>query len=116
MALTFRSSQPETKVVIEREPDGRQRVARATKNDGSTRHWDLRVEHPNGQSWGATFNGDGAAVVVALGQMLAGTENQWKQSRAAGDRPPPSRMAFDYNRRLSDDGAASISPIPTNRR
>jgi hypothetical protein len=114
MVLTFLSSRPEIKVVIEREADGRQRVARATKT-GSTRHWDLGVEHPNGQSWDATFNGDGAAVVVALGQLLAGTENQWKTSRAAGDRPPPSRMVFDYNRRLPDDGASSISPITTRR-
>src|SRR5437016_1157781 len=101
MTLTFRSSTPEMKVFIDRQPDGRQRVARATREAGA-RQWELRVEHPDGQTWNGSFNGERSEVVLALGQMLERTENEFDQAKARGDRPPaPSR---DLNVRVDEFG------------
>jgi hypothetical protein len=102
MVLTYKSSTPETRVVIEREPNGRQRVARATKDQSAARQWNLRVEHPNGRNWDGTFSGPSAEVTLALAQMLAQTEYEWVQDRERGDRPPS--QAADRNVRVHDDG------------
>jgi hypothetical protein len=109
MTLTFRSTAPETRVVIEREPDGRQRVARATRNPAATRHWDLRVEHPSGENWSGTFIGDTADVTLALAEMLRRSENEWKSDKSRGDRPRTE--PYDHNRRVVD-GVAPVQPIP----
>ena len=76
MTLTYRSSSPETKVFVDREPDGRQRVCRAERHSGD-RAWSLRLEHPDGQSWGGSFTGDAAELpqpllklAVAILQLL----------------------------------------------
>jgi hypothetical protein len=58
MVLTYRSTTPESRTVIEQQPDGRKRVAVATRSAGSTQHWDLKVTHPSGEFYNGTFNGD----------------------------------------------------------
>jgi hypothetical protein len=93
--LTFRSSSPETKVFIDREPDGRQRVCRATREHGE-RQWKLSLEHPDGTRWSGSFSGDKAELPLAMVRMLADRENEFVQGRARGDRPP--QPAFEYNR------------------
>ena|SRR5882724_11040518 len=108
MSLTYRSSTPEMKVFIDRQPDGRQRVARATREAGA-RQWDLRVEHPDGQFWNGSFNGDRAEVVLALGQMLERTENEFAQAKARGDKPPPPSR--DLNVRVDEFGGDVAAPI-----
>jgi hypothetical protein len=108
MTLTFRSTIPETRTIIQQEADGRRRVAVATRDLGSTARWDLRVTHPSGENWNGTFNGDGAHVVIALGEMLNRTANDFAVDKARGDRPKPP--AADHNRRV--EGFAPIRPIP----
>ena len=95
MSLVFRSSTPETSTVIEREADGRQRVAVATRDYGSTRQWNLLVEHPSGQTWNGTFSGPTSDVVAALDQMLAKTEHEFLVDKARGDRPRSVLSMFD---------------------
>lgn len=110
MVLTFRSSRSEERVVIERDDNGRQRVARATQSEHNRNHWTLIVEHPNGSSWNASYCGDGLQVVVALADMLGRTEHEYKDAKARGDRRP--EPMFDPNRRVND----AIAPIVPVRR
>ncbi len=109
MTLTFRTSTPEQRVVIEREPDGRQRVATATRNSGSHEHWDLKVTHPSGQNWNGTFNGSGVNVTVALAEMLARTQNEFRDDKARGDRPHRDQL-YDWSRRVDEHAVAPIRP------
>src|SRR6266513_4378319 len=96
MSLNFKSSGCETRVVIEREPDGRQRVARAVQSAHSRLNWDLRVEHPDGWCNVGSYNGDGANVVIALAEMLARSEHEYKSAKARGDKRP-NNMKRDTN-------------------
>ena len=99
MTLTYRSSSPETKVFVDREPDGRQRVCRAERHSGD-RAWSLRLEHPDGQSWGGSFTGDAAELPLAMAKMLADRQNEFVQARSRGDRPP--QEPYDPNRRIEN--------------
>ena len=111
MALSFRSSTPESQTIVQQDPDGRTRVAVAVRNLGSTRHWDLRVEHPSGQSWNGSFTGEKNEVPLALADMLNRTQNEFVSDKARGDRP--ASQPYDHNRRVVD----AVSPIiPTGRR
>jgi hypothetical protein len=114
MVLTYRSTTPETRVIIERESDGRQRVARATKAADSFRQWDLRVEHPSGQVRTGIFRGDGAEVNLALAQMLSDSEAEWRQEKARGDRPAPGQR--DLNAPVRTTGEMGMAPVRTYRR
>jgi hypothetical protein len=109
MALTYRSTTPETITIVEQESDGRSRVAVATKNLNATKHWDLVVQNPSGETWPGSFTGDKAEVPLALAQMLARTENQFKSDRARGDRP--AQPTYDHNRRVVES-ASPITRIP----
>ena len=86
MTLTFKSSMPEQRVIIERAPDGRQRVCRATQSDFNSKMWNWRLEHPSGEFWQGTFHGDGASVNVALAQMLVDKERDYLNDKARGDK------------------------------
>jgi hypothetical protein len=55
MVLTFKSSRRYEKILIEREPDGRQRVMRITQSDYNPRHWELREDRPSGGGKFGTF-------------------------------------------------------------
>jgi hypothetical protein len=113
MTLTYRSTTPETRILIERQSDGRQRVARAVKNPDSDRQWLLSVEHPSGRAMSGTFTGQPAEVNIALSQMLARTENEWITDRDRSDRPPP--QARDTSVRVYDDGRLAVPNIVPRR-
>src|ERR1700740_258652 len=87
MALSFRSSSPETRIFIHRQEDGRQRVCRAERHSGE-RQWKLSLEHPDGQRWSASFNGDQNELPLAIGHLLESKQNEFVQAKARGDRPP----------------------------
>lgn len=108
MSLVFRSSAPETKIFIDRQPDGRQRVARATRESGA-RQWTLKVEHPDGQTWNGSFNGQPGEVLLALGEMLSRTENEFAQAKARGDKPPETSR--DLNVRVDEVGGDVSAPV-----
>lgn len=108
MTLTFRSSIPESRIFIERDPDGRQRVARATRESGN-RQWALAVEHPAGQVFRGSFNGQPGEVVLAPGQMLSRTENEYVQAKARGDKPP--EKSRDLNVRVDEFGGDVSAPV-----
>jgi hypothetical protein len=110
MVLTFKSSGKEERVVIEREPDGRQRVARATQSDHNKHFWNLKVEHPDGFTQNGTYSGDGANVVIALAELLTRSENEFRTARVRGDRAP--QPVYDYHRPIG----AEVPIVPTNRR
>jgi hypothetical protein len=59
MVITFRSTGFEERIQIERQADGRQRVAKGRQSDYNPRHWDLELQHPSGQRWTDTFISDG---------------------------------------------------------
>jgi hypothetical protein len=102
MVLTFRSSTPEERVIIERSKDGSQRVCRATQTDYNPKMWNLSLEHPSGTRWNGTFCGDGNTVQVALTQMLMDKENDYREEAARGHRPPPETR--DRNVRVDQFG------------
>src|SRR4051794_23549253 len=98
--LTFRSSVPESKSIVEQQSDGRQRVALATKSHGSERSWELVVHHPSGRTWNGSFNGPTQDVIPALEAMLAKTENEYRNDKARSDRPWSDDR--DQNRSVND--------------
>jgi hypothetical protein len=109
MALTFRSSTPETFHIIGREPNGAQRVATATRVDGSGNRWNLQLQHPSGRSWKGDFHG--ANVIDALGELLNSKDVEYKQERSRGYRPEaPTR---DNSVSVNIDGT-SPPPIIQN--
>ena len=111
MVLTFRSTTPETRSIVETDSHGRQRIAIATRDYGSNRQWDLQVRHPNGQTWNGSYTGDTANLVVALDEMLKRSENDFVSDKS--DRPRSS-MQPDRNRSVND-GIAPVVPIPDRR-
>ena len=111
MALTFRSSTPETFRIIGQDSDGGTRVAEATKVPGQTSRWDLRLTHQSGRNWQATFHGPN--VLDALGELMNSKNSEFLQEKARGHRPEP--QPYDHNRQLPETG--DFSPIvPINRR
>ena len=113
MALTFKSTSQETKIVIDRAPDGRQRVGRAVQSTHNPEFWNLTVEHPNGQKWPGSFCGSDMEAVVALAEMMARTKNEYLQDRARGDRPPPETR--DLNTAVNDLGTPLVAPVTRRR-
>jgi len=102
MVLTFRSSRPAERVLIERGSDGTQRICRATQSDYNPKMWNLTLEHPSGMRWNGTFHGDGCTVNVALTQMLMDREIEYMHEIGRGHRPPP--QPHDRNVRVDDFG------------
>jgi hypothetical protein len=102
MVLTFKSSRREELVMVHREPDGRQRVARATQSDYNPRHWEVELQHPSGQVWSGTATGNKAEVGIVLTRLMSDHEQEFVQDRARGDRPPAENR--DHSVRISEDG------------
>jgi hypothetical protein len=113
MSLTFRSSTPEERVIIERGRDGSQRVCRAVQSDHNPKHWNLSLEHPSGMRWPATFHGDGNTVQVAMTQMMMDRENEYRNEAARGHRPAPQDR--DYSVRVDEFGNNIAAPITQRR-
>ena len=113
MVLTFRSSIPEERVIIERGKDGTQRVCRAVQTDYNQRMWNLRLEHPSGTSWNGTFHGDGNTVQVAMTQLLMDKEQEYREEAARGHRQAPAPR--DTNVRVDPFGNDVAAPIVPRR-
>ena len=81
----------ETKVLIERDANGRERKITAIAG-GNQRpgHWDILLEHPSGKRYPATFNGSHREVILAMENVLDSRRNEWRnndaQSNPRGDR------------------------------
>lgn len=108
MSLTFRSSIPQEFVICGRDPDGRTRMATATREGGNF-NWDMKLEHPSGRNWQATYHGEN--ILDALGELLSSKEIEFKQDKGRGDRPHTDQR-FDYNRAVDTDAPI----IPSNRK
>jgi hypothetical protein len=109
MALVFKSSSPEERVLLMRDADGNDRICRAVKEHSNTSQWKLTMTHPSGMTWRGSFNGDGNTVAVAMAQMLMDRENDYESERARGHRPPlPDR---DQNVRVNDIGDDVSAPV-----
>jgi hypothetical protein len=106
MALTFRSSTPEKFELVGTDPAGRRRVVTATKTPGAF-NWDLRLQHPSGRNWQATYHG--AGVLDAMGELMNSKNAEFLQDKARGDRPHEER--FDDNRSIVDGDIPPITPI-----
>ncbi len=104
MTLTFKSSTPEERVIIERNSIGAKRVARAVQSMDNPRSWDLSLEHPSGMRWNGTFHGDGNTVQLALTQMMMERENEFKSGTTYVER------RRDLNVRIMDDGSEFGNP------
>jgi predicted alpha/beta-hydrolase family hydrolase len=109
MAITFRSSRQAERVLIEREGNGTQRVAKATQSEHNDHVWKLRLEHPAGSSWDDTFTGNGTEVMVRLAQMMCDHELDYMHERNRNHRPPP--VTRDLNTSINDMGMDVSAPI-----
>jgi hypothetical protein len=109
MTLTFKSSRPEERVIIERDKTGRQRVCRAVQSDYNTKLWNLRLDHPSGETWSGTFHGDGNTVNLAMTQMMMDKERDYLDDKARGDKPrAPDR---DLNVKVDEFGRDIGAPV-----
>ena len=109
MVLTFKSSTPAERVLIERGSDGSQRVCRAVQADYNPNMWKLTLEHPSGTKFAGTFYGDGNNAMVALAQLLVEKENTYKEEAARGHKPRPAPL--DTNVPVPDAPYASPTTI-----
>jgi hypothetical protein len=105
MTLTYKSSIPESFVLVGREPDGRERRVVATKESGAF-NWNLRLQHPSGESWPGTYHGPNG-ILDAMAELMRSKDSEFKQDKARGDRP--RQPAFDPNRSI-DGYAPPIVP------
>jgi hypothetical protein len=95
-------------VITEFDENGRSRQAVATNRAGQKHHWDLLLEHPNGQRWdGSVTHGDKMDALVGLQNLLARTENQFIRDAERGDRAPQNLQTGPRDRIVSlpDDPA-----------
>jgi hypothetical protein len=108
MALTFRSSIPETFTLTGVDTTGRKRTVTATRESGEF-YWDMTLRHPSGQTWPARFHGPN--VLDAMSELMTSRDAEFKQDGARGDRPPAQMP--DHNRPVNDGLAhAPIIPAP----
>src|ERR1700761_1161663 len=105
MALTFRSSIPESFTLVGTDSDGRQRRVTATKRSDQF-YWDMRLDHPSGRNWQAQFSGP--QILDAMSELMRSRDTEFKQDKARGDRPHTE--PGDQSR--SVDGFAPIMADP----
>jgi hypothetical protein len=110
MALTYRSSTPEQKLVIDRAPDGRQRVGRAVASEHNPRFWNITIENPSGNVTPATYHGTGLEAVVAIADLMNRTAHEYEEERQRGD-VRKQNMLPDRNVALDENGNAVGNPI-----
>jgi hypothetical protein len=107
MPLTFRSSIPESFTITGRDPDGRTRTVIATKGANDF-NWNMRLQHPSGENWNATYRAPGGGnggILDAMSELMRSKDSEYKQDRARGDRPQQPK--FDYNQ--SAEGHAPVT-------
>ncbi len=89
MPLTFKSTRPERVTFIEENPDGRDRIVTATRDDaGSVPRWTLELTHPSGFSKVASYTGNRIGVGLAIDSLLDETRAQFAEEGRRGDRRP----------------------------
>jgi hypothetical protein len=108
VALTFKSTGQEVLLVVDRQPDGRQRVGRAVQSEHNAKWWDIKIEHPSGTVTRATYHGGKYEAGIAINDLMNRSANDFAQERARGDRPPP--RPYDANRSVDVENAP-IVPI-----
>lgn len=108
MSLTYRSSSPTKFEIIGTDPDGRRRVVTATKQP-SDFAWQMRLDHPSGRHWEASFHGGN--ILDGMTELLASKDAEFVNDKARGDKR--HEPAYDYSRSVAND----LPPItPINRR
>ena len=122
MVLTFRSSIHNEVVLIDRDDAGNQRVLRAVSmgesNNSNRGQWQCHIEEPVAghgvvkREAGRVYGGRGEAA-VGLADLLHRTENDWKQKRDRGFRPPPPDR--DLTVAVDEFGNNIAAPITQRR-
>ena len=103
-------TQPRRIEIVLVDDDGTQRSAVATRPYGRNAnlpHWDMRLMHPSGEHWPASF--DGNAVLDALGELIERKEHRYNESRSRGHRA--QGMLADRNVPIDDSGAFTRANI-----
>jgi hypothetical protein len=117
MALTFRSTTPETKIVVDRASNGRQRVGRAVQSAHNPRWWDITIENPSGRVTPASFHGTGLEAVVAIADLMNRDEHEYETERQRSDRkeqPYPDR-SVGLDEQGNNIGGAAIKNYLSKR-
>jgi hypothetical protein len=110
MALTFKSSTPQQREIVERAADGSKRVCRAVQSDHNPRMWRLSLEHPSGSRWTGTAHGNASEATLWMNQLMMDHENDFKQEAARGHKPA-SQMLRDSNVVVDAFGTDVAAPI-----
>jgi hypothetical protein len=97
MSLSYRSTTPETRFVLERSEDGRERCATAVRQPGDN-FWTCTVTHPSGERWTQRYHCHSDTVVPAMANWLASKKHDFIQDKAKGDRKP---LQLDTSVRIS---------------
>ncbi len=100
--LTYKSTRVAEVVIIEREANGDQRVARAMQMNNSPNQWRTQIEHPAGTRQCSNVYGNRGDVAVALAEYLNRTRASYLQEAQRGHRP--ERPMRDANVPLNDMG------------
>jgi hypothetical protein len=107
---TYRSSTPETKIVVDRDSTGRQRVGRAVASESNPRWWNITIESPSGRITPATYHGTGLEAVVAIADLMNRESHEYEEERQRGD-VRERRMQRDRNVALDENGNSVGNPI-----
>lgn len=86
MSYEFKTPR-ETKIIIERDGQGRERKITATaghRNQGG--HWDIELVHDTGKTLTRGFTGSQREVIMAMENVLDSTRNDWRNH---DHRPKP---------------------------
>jgi hypothetical protein len=113
MALVFKSSSPEERVLFIRDKDGGERICHAVQERANTNHWKLELTHPSGTTWKGSFNGRLDDLNLAMDRMISDREQDYREEKARGHRPPPPGR--DLNIRVNDIGDDIGAPITYRR-
>jgi hypothetical protein len=109
MAITFKSSTPEERVLLIRDRDGGERICTAVQDHANTNNWKLKLTHSSGMTWKGSFNGRHDDLNLAMDRMISDKESDYLQEKARGHRPPPGDR--DTNVRIDNMGADTTAPI-----
>lgn len=110
MALTFKSSTPQQREIVERAADGSKRVCRAVQSDHNPKMWNLTLEHPSGSRWTGTAHGNVSEATLWMNQLMMDHENDFRQEAARGHKSA-APMLRDPNVAVDTFGVDVAAPI-----
>jgi hypothetical protein len=90
---TYASTGIERVDVLETYPDGRQRIASATKQADTSNatfpisRWSYEISFPSGRQWSGIVSGPRHEVAAELSRMLRSRDEEFRQDAARGDVP-----------------------------